>query len=143
MLSRKLVLAFTCAAVCILGSAVRAEEGGEQPPPPHGAGGAKQGHRRRPGQFIQMILKNADTLGITADQKAKLEPIATAAAKEGADADDIRKQIEAVLTPEQLTKIKEIQKSHAPGGDKAGGEKAGGDKAPAPPPGGDKGDNAK
>ncbi len=111
-------LFYTLALVMALGSFVnvRAAEGDK----PKGGGG---------GKIIQMILDKGDELGLTADQKSKLQEMA--------------KGPMSILTDEQKKKVQDMLPKGGPG-DKKGKKEAGGDGPKKPggdkKPNGDEGD---
>jgi len=120
-MNRKLIL--TSLSLLLVSSlpALRADDTTPPPPPPaHG-----KGEGRNPVQRLQML---AEKLNLTADQKAKIEPILKAELLEikavmddqslsrearrekiGAINQKYRPQIAALLTPEQQAKFKEIR----------------------------------
>jgi Spy/CpxP family protein refolding chaperone len=119
--NRKLILGTLAVLLVSSLPALRADDAGTPPPPPaHG-----KGEGRGPGQRLQML---AEKLNLTADQKAKIEPLVKAEIDEiKVVMDDqsltrearrekmmainqkYRPQIAAFLTPEQQAKFKEIR----------------------------------
>ena len=119
MVSRNSVLVLIFAAACCAGSVYAAGDDGSTPPggaPAHG----KRGHKN----MAQFILNHATDLSLTADQTTALTALAKpadGAADAKTDPGEMKTKVEAILTADQLTKLKELMKSMK-GGDK-GGEK--------------------
>ena len=138
MLSRKFILSLTMSAACLAGSAVGVHAGDDNPPPPNGAK-----HRGGGGKGVRNILAHAADLNLTDDQKKQLEALADAAKDGTAKPEEMKSKVEAILTKDQLEKLKTLNPKHGDkkeGGDdkKEGGEKEKKDAPPAPAPGDDK-----
>jgi Spy/CpxP family protein refolding chaperone len=112
MVPRAVVLSLMLAVVCFVG---RAGEGDGNP-----AGANRPHHHGHP--LIQFILNHADALSLTSDQKTQLEelektapaPHAAGSKQEAGDGEkargEMREKIEAILTKDQIAKLKELMK---------------------------------
>jgi len=128
MILRNLRLALGLALVFGVANGVFASSdnssGGGNPSGGSGPGGKRHHHGDGSG-FIKMILKNADELKLTDDQKKDLEALMPAAPAPGGDAtataaaaEDIRAKANKILTPDQIAKVKEMfHRGDGPGKD--------------------------
>ena len=109
-LNKSLILSALVASSCLTGaSALQAQDTNSAATPP--ASDAPKPMRARPAGF-DMIAKQLD---LTDDQKAQIKHIRWTVT----DREDRRKQILAVLTPEQKAKLKQMIREHRNGGEAA------------------------
>ncbi len=74
---------------------------------------AAKGEKGEGGGPIARILKHASELGLTSDQVKQLEALKTEAqGKEKGDRKELRGKVKAILTPEQIEKIKKFMEEH-------------------------------
>ena len=102
-----LLLAFAGSTLC---TSIYAEDTATPPPPPqHGPG--MHGGTIVPERRLEHLTKQ---LGLTAEQQQKIKPILVEQSELMKKLAESRKQLESVLTPEQLAKFKESK--HGPRG---------------------------
>lgn len=74
---------------------------------------AAKGEKGEGGGPIAKILKHATELGLTSDQVKQLEALKSEAkGKEKGDRKELRSKVKAILTPEQIEKIKKFIEEH-------------------------------
>ena len=95
-----LLLAFAGSALC---TSTYAEDTEPLPPPPH-HGPGMHGGAIVPEKRLEHLTKQ---LGLTAEQQKKIKPILVEQSELMKKLAESRKQLESVLTPEQLEKFKE------------------------------------
>ena len=97
-------------------AAAQAADGDAAPPRDQGSSGGQGGQHARGGNRTQFILKHADELGLSDEQKAKLNELSAASEAPGAAKGPeamaaVREQMDAILTDVQRDKVKELFKA--------------------------------
>lgn len=75
---------------------------------------AEKGDKKGGGGVVATILKHADELKVTAEQKTKLEALSKEAPKDGEKKSNPMEKVKEILSPEQMTQLKELMAKDRP-----------------------------